>query len=133
MNLLGVREKNIYGSTTLEDMNSTIMKNFDEDLVKINFYQSNIEGEIVSKIGDAPKEYNGIVINPAAYSHYSIAILDAIKSINIPVVEVHISNIYKREEYRRKSVTGEGCIGVITGFGYYGYIMAINYLLKNIK
>ncbi|KHO38983.1 3-dehydroquinate dehydratase [Clostridium tetani] len=133
LNLLGVREKNIYGSTTLEDMNSTIMKNFDEDLVKINFYQSNIEGEIVSKIGDAPKEYNGIVINPAAYSHYSIAILDAIKSINIPVVEVHISNIYKREEYRRKSVTGEGCIGVITGFGYYGYIMAINYLLKNIK
>lgn len=133
MNLLGIREKNIYGSTTLEDMNSTIMKNFDEDLVKINFYQSNIEGEIVSKIGDAPKEYNGIVINPAAYSHYSIAILDAIKSINIPVVEVHISNIYKREEYRRKSVTGEGCIGVISGFGYYGYIMAINYLLKNIK
>ncbi len=133
MNLLGIREKNIYGSTTLEDMNSTIMKNFDEDLVKINFYQSNIEGEIVSKIGDAPKEYNGIVINPAAYSHYSIAILDAIKSINIPVVEVHISNIYKREEYRTKSVTGEGCIGVITGFGYYGYIMAINYLLKNIK
>lgn len=133
MNLLGVREKNIYGSTTLEDMNSTIMKNFDEDLVKINFYQSNIEGEIVSKIGDAPKEYNGIVINPAAYSHYSIAILDAIKSINIPVVEVHISNIYKREEYRRKSVTGEGCIGVISGFGYYGYIMAINYILKNIK
>lgn len=133
MNLLGVREKNIYGSSTLEDINSTIMKNFDEDLVKINFYQSNIEGEIVSKIGDAPKEYNGIVINPAAYSHYSIAILDAIKSINIPVVEVHISNIYKREEYRRKSVTGEGCIGVISGFGYYGYIMAINYLLKNIK
>ncbi|QBD85113.1 type II 3-dehydroquinate dehydratase [Clostridium tetani] len=133
LNLLGIREKNIYGSTTLEDMNSTIMKNFDEDLVKINFYQSNIEGEIVSKIGDAPKEYNGIVINPAAYSHYSIAILDAIKSINIPVVEVHISNIYKREEYRRKSVTGEGCIGVISGFGYYGYIMAINYLLKNIK
>ncbi|BDR67370.1 3-dehydroquinate dehydratase [Clostridium tetani] len=133
LNLLGVREKNIYGSTTLEDMNSTIMKNFDEDLVKINFYQSNIEGEIVSKIGDAPKEYNGIVINPAAYSHYSIAILDAIKSINIPVVEVHISNIYKREEYRRKSVTGEGCIGVISGFGYYGYIMAINYILKNIK
>ncbi|WP_282804215.1 type II 3-dehydroquinate dehydratase [Clostridium tetani] len=133
LNLLGIREKNIYGSTTLEDMNSTIMKNFDEDLVKINFYQSNIEGEIVSKIGDAPKEYNGIVINPAAYSHYSIAILDAIKSINIPVVEVHISNIYKREEYRTKSVTGEGCIGVITGFGYYGYIMAINYLLKNIK
>ncbi|RXM57168.1 type II 3-dehydroquinate dehydratase [Clostridium tetani] len=133
LNLLGVREKNIYGSSTLEDINSTIMKNFDEDLVKINFYQSNIEGEIVSKIGDAPKEYNGIVINPAAYSHYSIAILDAIKSINIPVVEVHISNIYKREEYRRKSVTGEGCIGVISGFGYYGYIMAINYLLKNIK
>ncbi|BDR86925.1 type II 3-dehydroquinate dehydratase [Clostridium tetani] len=133
LNLLGIREKNIYGSTTLEDMNSTIMKNFDEDLVKINFYQSNIEGEIVSKIGDTPKEYNGIVINPAAYSHYSIAILDAIKSINIPVVEVHISNIYKREEYRRKSVTGEGCIGVISGFGYYGYIMAINYLLKNIK
>jgi 3-dehydroquinate dehydratase-2 len=73
------------------------------------------------------------VINPAAYSHYSIAILDAIRSIDIPVIEVHISNIYKREEYRKKSVTGEGCIGVISGFGYYGYIMAINYLLKNIK
>ncbi|NME94844.1 type II 3-dehydroquinate dehydratase [Clostridium cochlearium] len=133
LNLLGTRETDIYGSITLEDMNSIITENFDENLVKIDFYQSNIEGEIVSKIGNSPKKYNGIVINPAAYSHYSIAILDAIRSIDIPVIEVHISNIYKREEYRKKSVTGEGCIGVISGFGYYGYIMAINYLLKNIK
>lgn len=133
LNLLGIREKHIYGSTTLEDINSTIIKNFDEGLVNIDFYQSNIEGEIVSKIGDSINKYNGIVINPAAYAHYSIAILDAIKSIDIPVVEVHISNIYKREEYRKKSVTAEGCIGVISGFGYYGYIMAINYLSKNIK
>jgi 3-dehydroquinate dehydratase-2 len=133
LNLLGTRETNIYGAITLEDMNSIITENFDENLVKIDFYQSNIEGEIVSKIGNSPKKYNGIVINPAAYSHYSIAILDAIRSIDIPVIEVHISNIYKREEYRKKSVTGEGCIGVISGFGYYGYIMAINYLLKNIK
>ncbi|MBV1816963.1 type II 3-dehydroquinate dehydratase [Clostridium cochlearium] len=133
LNLLGTRETNIYGAITLEDMNSIITENFDENLVKIDFYQSNIEGEIVSKIGNSPKKYNGIVINPAAYSHYSIAILDAIRSIDIPVIEVHISNICKREEYRKKSVTGEGCIGVISGFGYYGYIMAINYLLKNIK
>ncbi|MBE6065340.1 type II 3-dehydroquinate dehydratase [Clostridium cochlearium] len=133
LNLLGTRETDIYGSITLEDMNSIITENFDENLVKIDFYQSNIEGEIVSKIGNSPKKYNGIVINPAAYSHYSIAILDAIRSIDIPVIEVHISNICKREEYRKKSVTGEGCIGVISGFGYYGYIMAINYLLKNIK
>lgn len=133
LNLLGIREKNIYGSTTLVEINSTIKKSFDGNLVNIDFYQSNIEGEIVSKIGNSSKEYDGIVINPAAYSHYSIAILDAIRSIDIPVVEVHISNIYKREEYRRKSVTGEGCIGVISGFGYYGYIMAVWYLLKNIK
>lgn len=133
LNLLGIREKNIYGSTTLKEINSTIKKSFDENLVNIDFYQSNIEGEIVSKIGNFSNEYDGIVINPAAYSHYSIAILDAIRSIDIPVVEVHISNIYKREEYRRKSVTGEGCIGVVSGFGYHGYIMAVWYLLKNIK
>ncbi|WP_125152247.1 type II 3-dehydroquinate dehydratase [Clostridium rectalis] len=128
LNLLGVREKEIYGSLTLNDINKILIKKFKN--VSLYFYQGNIEGEIVSKIGESIGKYDGIVINPGAYSHYSIAILDAIRSIDIPVIEIHLSNIYNREEYRRKSVTAQGCKGIISGFGYYGYIMAINALIN---
>lgn len=132
LNLLGVREKSVYGSLTLEEINHKV-KNFQYNYeVSIDFFQSNNEGEIITAIGEAMYKYSGIVINPAAYSHYSIAILDAIRSVNIPSVEVHLSNIYKREEYRRKSVTAEGCIGVLTGFGYFGYIMAVNAIINYI-
>lgn len=134
LNLLGIREKNVYGAKTLDDVCNEIKEAFQHKKdVYIDFYQSNIEGEIVSKIGDSREKYDGIVINPGAYSHYSIAILDAIRGVDVPTVEVHISNIYKREEYRRKSVTAEGCVGVLSGFSYYGYIMAIDFILNYIS
>ncbi|MCR1934178.1 type II 3-dehydroquinate dehydratase [Clostridium tepidum] len=132
LNLLGKREPNIYGNITLEDINSKIKSYFKNENLKIDFFQSNEEGKIINKILESEQKYNAIVINPAAYSHYSIAILDTIRSINIPVVEVHLSNIYKREEYRKKSVTAEASLGVISGFGYYGYIMAIEFILNNL-
>ncbi|MGO5066293.1 MULTISPECIES: type II 3-dehydroquinate dehydratase [unclassified Clostridium] len=132
LSLLGKREPDIYGNITLEDINSKIKSHFKNENLKIDFFQSNEEGKIINKIIQSEQKYNAIVINPAAYSHYSIAILDAIRSIVIPVVEVHLSNIYKREEYRKKSVTAEASLGVISGFGYYGYIMAIEFILNNL-
>ncbi|KYH35683.1 3-dehydroquinate dehydratase [Clostridium tepidiprofundi DSM 19306] len=130
LNLLGSREKNIYGSMTLNDINTMIMERFRDSSIVFEFFQSNSEGYIVSKIQQAISNYDGIVINPGAYSHYSIAILDAIRSISIPVIEVHISNIFSREEYRKKSVTAEGCVGFICGFGCYGYVLAVEALLS---
>lgn len=130
LNMLGKREKNIYGEISLEQINKLILSNFQNDNVEITFFQSNEEGKIVSKIQEANDQFDGIIINPGAYSHYSIAILDAIKSVHVPTVEVHLSNIFRREEYRRKTVTGEGCLGVMSGFGYYGYIMAIYFLIN---
>lgn len=126
---LGMREKNIYGSLKLNEINEIIQKYFKNKNTFIEFIQSNDEGKIISEIGSSEEKYNGIVINPGAYSHYSIGILDAIRGINIPVVEVHLSNIHSREEYRKRTITGEGCLGVISGFGHYSYIMAINALI----
>nr|WP_225893527.1 type II 3-dehydroquinate dehydratase [Clostridium botulinum] len=122
----------MYGNITLENINQKIKLHFKNEDLKIDFFQSNEEGKIIDKIIESQKKYNAIVINPAAYSHYSIAILDAMRSINIPAVEVHLSNIYIREEYRKKSVTAEASLGVISGFGYYGYIMAIEFILNNL-
>ncbi|MEW9093687.1 MAG: type II 3-dehydroquinate dehydratase [Clostridiaceae bacterium] len=133
LNLLGIREKDIYGNLTLDDINNIIKESTKENNIYLDFFQSNHEGDIVTVIGESINKYSGIIINPGAYSHYSIAILDAIRGVNIPVIEVHLSNIYGREEYRRKSITAEGCIGVISGFGYYGYIMAIHALINNIN
>ena len=130
LNLLGKRENNIYGELTLEEINLKIKEAFVDCSIELDFFQSNHEGEIITKIQDAHCEYHAIVINPAAYSHYSIGILDAIKAINIDVIEVHLSNIYAREQYRRTSVISEGCTGVVSGLGYYGYIMAINALIN---
>nr|WP_207730377.1 type II 3-dehydroquinate dehydratase [Clostridium botulinum] len=132
LNLLGKREPDVYGNITLENINKEIKSHFKNEDLEIDFFQSNEEGTIINKIIVSEEKYNAIVINPAAYSHYSIAILDAIRSINIPVIEVHLSNIYRREEYRKKSVTAEASLGVISGFGYYGYIMAIEFILNNL-
>lgn len=133
LNLLGKRENNIYGELTLEEINLKIKEAFVDSSIELDFFQSNHEGEIITKIQNANCEFHAIVINPAAYSHYSIGILDAIKAINIDAIEVHLSNIYAREQYRRTSVISEGCTGVVSGLGYYGYIMAINALInKNI-
>lgn len=134
LNLLGNRETNIYGELTLDEINQKIKDKFSKvENLEIDFYQSNYEGDIISKLHSAVGNYDGVVINPGAYSHYSIAILDAIKAYNIITIEVHISNIYKREEYRRKSVISEGCYGVISGLGYYGYILAIESILYNLS
>ena len=129
LNMLGKRETNVYGDHTLEDLHCYIEENFKET-VDFEFFQSNHEGYIIDKLHEANDKFDGIVINPGAFTHYSYAIADAIKSIDVKVVEVHISNIHKREEFRHKSVTANGCIGQISGFGFYSYILGVNAILN---
>jgi 3-dehydroquinate dehydratase-2 len=123
LNLLGKRDTTIYGSDSLSDINDYIKGQFDTD--SFDFYQSNHEGDLIDKIQQAGDNFKGIVINPGAYAHYSFAIRDAIEACVIPVIEVHLSNIYEREEFRRISVTAPACSGIITGEGKQGYIKAI--------
>ena len=125
INLLGNRENDIYGDMKYADICDYIVDEGRKLDIDIHIFQSNIEGEIVSSIQDADGQYDGIIINPAAYTHYSIAILDALKAVEIKAVEVHISNINAREEFRKHSVTAPACIGQISGFGIYGYILAM--------
>lgn len=134
LNMLGTREPEKYGTTTLCDIEKEILENAKKLDVSVEFFQSNIEGEIVTAIQNAKNVYDGIIINPAAYTHTSVAIRDAILAVNLPCVEIHLSNIHTREEFRQHSYTAPVCIGQITGFGKYGYIMAlyaINDYLKN--
>ena len=128
LNMLGIREPEIYGKLTISDLENDITKKAQELRVSVDFFQSNHEGEIIDKIHSSMGIYSGIIINPGAFTHYSYAISDALSSVNVPSVEVHISNIHKREEFRRKSVTAASCIGQITGFGFYGYILALEAL-----
>lgn len=125
INMLGLREQHIYGPMTMEQIHEQMKASASQNDVELEFFQSNLEGEIVDKIQECLGEIDGIVINPAAYSHTSIAIKDALAAVNLPTVEVHISNIYKREEYRQKSVTAAASTGVITGFGPFGYHLAL--------
>lgn len=131
INFLGIREPSIYGGKSYNELCTEISSYADSEGIEAHIVQSNIEGEIINIIQDAYEKYDGLIINPGAYTHYSIAIYDALLSVGIPAVEVHLSNIYSREEFRRKSVTAPACIGQITGFGSYGYILGIN-ALKNI-
>ena len=132
LNMLGNREPHIYGNTTLDDLINFVKDTFIDDF-EIDFFQSNHEGEIIDKLHESNNIYDGVVINPGAFTHYSYAIYDAIKSININCVEVHISNIHQRQEdFRKKSVTAGACIGQISGFGFYGYILAINAIINSI-
>ena len=124
LNLLGQREDDIYGKNTLEDIKK-ICENKANKNLKIDFYQSNNEGEIINKIQEVPEIYDGLIINPAAFTHSSIAILDSLRAINKPKIEIHLSNIYAREEYRKKSITSEGVNGLICGFGPNSYILGI--------
>ena len=134
INFLGIREKNIYGNQNYEEMCSYIKDSIKEKDVELNFFQSNIEGEMINILQKAYFEkYDAIVINPGAYTHTSIALYDAIKSIEIPTIEVHISNIHKREEFRHKSYTASACIGQICGLGRDGYVLALEYLCNKIK
>jgi 3-dehydroquinate dehydratase-2 len=133
LNMLGIREQNIYGPMTLDQIHQQMKGSAEQNGVELEFFQSNLEGEIVDKIQECLGTVDGIIINPAAYSHTSIAIADAISAVNLPVVEVHISNIYKREEFRQKSVTATASLGVITGFGPFGYHMGLIALMQIIS
>ena len=128
LNMLGIREPGVYGNESLASLEVKI-KNVCKELgAEVDFFQSNFEGEIVEKIHSSMGVYDGAVINPGAFTHYSYAIHDAIKAVDVPFVEVHISNVYQREEFRHKSVTAPACIGQIAGFGFYGYEMAVRAL-----
>ena len=133
INMLGIREKNIYGNNDYNSLVEKIKKEASELDCQVDFFQSNIEGEIITSIQKALGVYDGIIINPAAYTHYSIGILDALKSVNIPAIEVHISNIHQREDFRKKSVTAEGCVGQISGLGFEGYTLALRGLINLIR
>lgn len=125
LNMLGAREPGIYGNDNYETLCAMVREKAEQLGVEVDFFQSNSEGAIIDAIQGAYGIMNGIVINPGAYTHYSYAIHDAIKSVNIPAVEIHISNIHKREEFRHKSVTAPACIGQICGLGLFGYILAL--------
>ena len=129
LNMLGKREPKVYGNNTLEDLENYIRNEFKEK-IDVEFFQSNYEGAIIDMLHKANDEFDGVVINPGAFTHYSYAIHDAIKSIKTKVVEVHISNVHQREEFRQKSVTAAACIGQISGLGFYGYILGINAILN---
>jgi len=133
LNMLGVREQNIYGPMTLDQIHEQMKSSAAQSGVELEFFQSNLEGEIIDRIQECLGTVDGIIINPAAYSHTSIAIADAIASVSLPVVEVHISNIYKREEFRQTSITAKSSLGVITGFGPFGYHMGLIALIQIIN
>jgi len=128
LNLLGVRQPEVYGHRTFEDYLAELREVFADTV--IDYYQSNVEGEIINKMHEVGFTYDGIVLNAGGYSHTSVAIHDAISSISTPVVEVHISNIYAREEYRQHSLLSDACRGVICGLGLTGYRLAIEGLLS---
>lgn len=129
LNMLGIREPGIYGNGTLEELEDRLRKKAKELGVEVDFFQSNFEGEIVEKIHGSMGKYSGIIINPGAFTHYSYAIRDAFGSVKTDVIEVHISNIHKREEFRRTSVIAPECLGQICGLGFKGYELALEALV----
>ena len=133
LNLLGDREKSKYGNDTLETVKKKCESHSKSINVEIKFEQSNIEGEIVTIIQKAKGIFDGIIINAAGYTHTSVAILDALLAIKLPVIEVHITNIYNREEFRNKSLISKAAVGIICGFGINGYIMALDSMKQNLK
>ena len=129
LNLLGIREKSVYGDTSFEAYLEDLRKRYAN--ITINYYQSNVEGEIINKLHEVGFSCDGIVMNAGAYTHTSVAIADAIAGIKTPVIEVHISNVYKREEFRHKSLLAASCKGVIAGFGLDSYRLAIENLVNS--
>jgi 3-dehydroquinate dehydratase-2 len=129
LNLLGLREPDVYGKNPYEDLLSLISAFGRKKKCEIKVIQHNGEGDIIDAIQGAAGAYDGIVINPGAYTHYSYAIHDALSSVSVPAVEVHISNIHRREEFRRHSVIAPACVGQLCGLGFFGYIAAMEYLL----
>lgn len=130
LNLLGKREPNVYGNQTFEQYFNNLTDTFIEHDMSV--YQSNVEGELINQLHACDDEFDGIIMNPGGFSHTSVALSDAIAAIETPVVEVHISNIYAREEYRHISLTGKHCAGIITGFGLKGYELAVHYFLNHL-
>jgi len=125
LNMLGIREKNVYGPMKLEDIHGQMKSFAEQNKLEIEFFQSNLEGEIVDRIQECMGDADGIIINPAAYTHTSIAIRDAISAVQLPTLEVHLSNIHQREEFRHKSLTAPVCAGQIVGMGPFGYHLAM--------
>lgn len=131
LNLLGTREKTIYGNQSFEEYFKTLKERF--PTLELEYYQSNIEGELINKFHEVGFSYDGVVFNGGGYTHTSVAISDAIAAINTPVVEVHISNIHAREEFRHLSLITKECVGLITGFGLAGYDMGLGYLKDHLN
>lgn len=127
LNLLGKREPEVYGSNSFEEYFEDLKKTFPE--VQLEYYQSNVEGELINKIHEVGFSYDAILLNAGGYTHTSIAISDAIAGVTTPTLEVHISNIYKREEFRHKSIISKSCVGMISGLGLKGYELGIRYFL----
>ena len=130
LNMLGVRETNIYGPMKLEQIHTQMKEVAEQNGAEIEFFQSNLEGELVDKIQECYGEANGIIINAAAYTHTSIAIRDAISSVAIPTIEVHISNIHRREEFRKENMIAPVCASSVVGFGPFGYHLAMMGMLQ---
>lgn len=131
LNLLGKRETSIYGSQSFEDFLEKLKARFHS--IELYYFQSNVEGEIINKLQDVGFSFDGIILNAGAYTHTSVAIHDAIGAITTPVVEVHISNVHAREDFRHKSLITSKCAGMLTGFGMEGYAMALAYLINKDK
>ena len=133
LNMLGIREPDIYGKITYKDLCELIKDYAGQKNIEVKLFQSNHEGDLVDEIQSAYQKFDGIVINPAAYTHTSVAILDAVKSVGIPTVEVHISAVEEREDFRQVSYIRKACIKTITGKGFNGYLEAIDTLIENGK
>jgi 3-dehydroquinate dehydratase II len=133
LNLLGVREPETYGRDTLADIEEACLERAAELGLAIDFRQSNHEGQLVDWIQEARETADGIVLNPGAYTHTSIAILDALRAADLPIIEVHLSNIHRRESYRRRSYVSEAAQGIICGFGGHGYLLALDAMARLIK
>ncbi len=133
LNLLGKREPEVYGTETLDELNGKLADMARELGVEVSFFQSNSEGEIIDYLHKEGFDADGLIINPGALTHYSYALRDAIAAVEIEAVEVHMSNIYAREEFRRKSVMAPVCTGHLVGFGFYGYAMALSYFADSLK
>ena len=133
LNMLGIREPGIYGNSTLADLKALITAHCEGKDIKLDFFQSNHEGAIVDRIQVAYGRVDGIIINPAAYTHTSVAILDALKAVGIPTVEVHLSDISTREEFRKYSYISPACIATIKGKHFQGYLEAVDLLIEHLK
>ena len=133
LKLLGKREPSIYGRVTLDDILASVVKKGRELGVRVDVFQSNDEGALVTKIGDAMGKYDGMIINPAAYTHTSVALRDAIQAVKVPCVEVHLSNIHAREDFRHKSLTAGVCVGQISGFGGQSYLLGLEAIVGHLK